>query len=40
VFDTDGLAEFDKALTKQCALHEKRTLFDALSAIRIPKKFQ
>jgi hypothetical protein len=40
VFDTGGLDEFDKSLTKQCGLHEKRTLFDALSAIRIPKKYQ
>ena len=40
VFDTMGLDEFDKALAKQCGLHERRSLFDALSAVRIPKKYR
>jgi HdeA/HdeB family len=40
MFDTDGLDEFDKALTKQCGLHEQSSLFDALSAVRIPKKYR
>jgi hypothetical protein len=40
VFESDGLDEFDKALTKQCGSHEQRSLFDALSAIRISKKYR
>ena len=40
VFDTEGLDDFDKALKKQCDLHEQRSVFDALSAVRIPKKYR
>ena len=40
VFDTEGLDDFDKVLKKQCGLRGQRSLFDALSAIRIPKKYQ
>ena len=40
VFDTEGLDEFDKALKKQCGLRKQHSLFDALSAVGIPKKYQ
>jgi hypothetical protein len=38
VLDTAAVGDFDKALTKQCSLHAQGSLFDALTAVRMPKK--
>jgi hypothetical protein len=38
VLDTDAVDDFDKALAKQCSKHAQGTLFDALIAVRMPKK--
>ncbi|MFI4889229.1 MAG: hypothetical protein ACHQIL_01720 [Steroidobacterales bacterium] len=38
VFDTGAVGDFDKLLAKQCSLHAHASLFDALSAVRMPKK--
>ena len=40
VLDTNGLEDFDKSLTKQCSLHGKGSLFDALTAARMRKKYR
>ena len=40
VFDTDGLDDFDKSFTKQCSQHPKGSLFDALTAARMSKKYR
>ncbi len=38
VFDTAAIGDFDKALAKQCAQRTQGSLFDALTAVRLPKK--
>jgi hypothetical protein len=40
VLDTDAVDDFDKALAKQCSLHAQGMLYDALIAVRMPKKPQ
>jgi hypothetical protein len=38
VFDTDAVGDFDVALAKQCKDHPQGSLYDALVAVRMPKK--
>jgi hypothetical protein len=40
VLNTNGLDDFDKAFTTQCSLHAKGSLFDALTAARMRKKYR
>jgi hypothetical protein len=40
VLDTNALDEFDKAFTKQCSLKARGSLFDALTAAGMRKKFR
>ncbi len=38
VLDTDAVDDFDQALAKQCSKHAQGTLYDALTAVRMPKQ--
>ena len=38
VLDTDAVAGFDQALAQQCKVHPQGSLYDALVAVRLPKK--
>jgi HdeA/HdeB family len=40
VLDTNGLDDFDNSITKQCTQHATGSLFDALTAARIRKKYR
>ena len=38
VFDTDAIGDFDAALAKQCTNRPQGSLYDALIAVRLPRK--
>jgi len=38
VLDTDAVGDFELALAKRCRDHAQGSLFDALTAVRLPKK--
>ena len=40
VLDTNGLDEFDKTFTNQCSQRPRGSLFDALTAARMRKKYR